>query len=295
MGSATSTVHFSEDGLLLLNLALGFIMFSIALSINRKDFSEVAKHPKSVAVGLVSQFLLLPLLTFLLVLLLKPSKGFALGMILVAACPGGNISNYVTFLSRGNTALSIALTSIATLLAVIFTPLNFSLYAEWYAGSLQQENAIQLNMWNMVKSIATLIAIPLFLGLTFKEYFPKLISHIEKPMKILSMIIFFAFIAIAFISNYKIFLAEIQNIFLVVLLHNAVAFVTGFSAATIFKLPLNDRKTITVETGIQNSGLGLILIFSYFNGNSDMALIAAWWGVWHIISGFSLSQILKRI
>lgn len=295
MGSATSTVHFSEDGLLLLNLALGFIMFSIALSINRKDFSEIAKHPKSVVVGLISQFLLLPLLTFLLVLLLKPSKGFALGMILVAACPGGNISNYVTFLSHGNTALSIALTSVATLLAVIFTPLNFSLYAEWYAGSLQQENAIQLNMWNMVKSIATLIAIPLFLGLTFKEYFPKLISHIEKPMKILSMIIFFAFIAIAFISNYKIFLAEIQNIFLVVLLHNAVAFVTGFSAATIFKLPLNDRKTITVETGIQNSGLGLILIFSYFNGNSDMALIAAWWGVWHIISGFSLSQILKRI
>jgi BASS family bile acid:Na+ symporter len=92
-----------------------------------------------------------------------------------------------------------------------------------------------------------------------------------------------------------VFLAEIENIFLVVLLHNAFAFLTGFSIASIFRLPLADTKTITVETGIQNSGLGLVLIFNYFNGNPDMALIAAWWGVWHIVSGFGLSLVLKRL
>ncbi len=288
-------VQFSEDGLVLLNFALGFIMFSIALSINRKDFSELITRPKSVIAGLLSQFIFLPLVTFLLILILKPNEGFALGMLLVAACPGGNISNYVTFLSNGNTALSITLTSAATLLAVIFTPFNFSFYAEWYAGNTMQENAIQLSMFSMVKSIATLIAIPLFAGLLLKEYFPKWAGYIEKPAKLLSMLIFLAFVAVAFVSNYKVFIAEIENIFLIVLLHNALAFATGFATAILFGVPVEDKKTITVETGIQNSGLGLILIFSYFNGNSNMALIAAWWGVWHIISGFALSKVLRLI
>lgn len=291
----TNTVQFSEDGLMLLNFALGFIMFSIALSINRKDFSELITRPKSVAAGVLSQFILLPLVTFLLILILKPNESFALGMILVAACPGGNVSNYITFLSHGNTALSIALTSAATLLAVVFTPFNFSFYAEWYLGSNLSDNAIALNIWGMVKSVSTLIAIPLFLGLALKEYFAKWTSLIEKPTKILSMIIFFSFVAIAFVSNYKVFIAEIENIFFIVLVHNALAFATGFVTATLFGLPIEDKKTIIVETGIQNSGLGLILIFSYFNGNGNMALIAAWWGIWHIVSGYILSRVLRLL
>ena len=293
--AAKPLIQFSEDGLLLLNIALGFIMFGIALSIDRKDFKEITQHPKSVTIGLASQFLLLPLVTFLLIYFLKPIEGIAMGMILVASCPGGNISNYITFLSKGNIALSIALTTAATILAIVFTPLNFSIYSQWYAGSMATQSTFQLDTFSMIKSVATLIALPLAIGMVMKEYFSGFTKKIEKGVKILSMLLFFSFIVLALAANYKVFLAEIENIFLVVLLHNAFAFLTGFSIATIFSLPMPDKKTITVETGIQNSGLGLVLIFNYFNGNPDMALIAAWWGVWHIVSGFGLSLVLKRL
>lgn len=292
---AKPLIQFSEDGLLMLNIALGFIMFGIALSIDRKEFKEITRYPKSVAVGLASQFLLLPFITFLLIYFLKPIEGIAMGMILVASCPGGNVSNYITFLSKGNIALSIALTTAATLLAIVFTPLNFSIYSQWYAGNMATQSTFQLDTFSMIKSIATLIALPLAVGLVMKEYFSNLTKKIEKSVKILSMLLFFSFIVLALVANYKVFLAEIENIFLVVLLHNAFAFLTGFSLASIFRLPLMDKKTIIVETGIQNSGLGLVLIFNYFNGNPDMALIAAWWGVWHIVSGFALSMLLKRL
>jgi len=292
---AKPLIQFSEDGLLMLNIALGFIMFGIALNIDRKEFKEITRYPKSVAVGLASQFLLLPFITFLLIYFLKPIEGIAMGMILVASCPGGNVSNYITFLSKGNIALSIALTTAATLLAIVFTPLNFSIYSQWYAGNMATQSTFQLDTFSMIKSIATLIALPLAVGLVMKEYFSNLTKKIEKSVKILSMLLFFSFIVLALVANYKVFLAEIENIFLVVLLHNAFAFLTGFSLASIFRLPLMDKKTITVETGIQNSGLGLVLIFNYFNGNPDMALIAAWWGVWHIVSGFALSMLLKRL
>lgn len=296
METAAPIIKFSEDGLLILNIALGFIMFGIALGMNKADFKKVAAFPKPVAIGLFSQFVLLPFFTFLLVLLLKPTAGIALGMFLVAACPGGNISNYITYLSKGNIALSITLTSFATILAVVFTPLNFSLYADWYVGRYAAEqNSFQLDFFSMAKSIATLILIPLVIGLLLKEFQPKIVKVIEKPVKILSMIIFFLFVVIAFATNIHIFIAEIDKIFLVVLLHNGVAFLAAYLFAKMLKQTNYNIKTITIETGIQNSGLALILIFSYFNGNADMALIAAWWGIWHIISGFLLSLYFRRI
>jgi BASS family bile acid:Na+ symporter len=296
METATPIIKFSEDGLLILNIALGFIMFGIALGMNKADFKKVAAFPKPVAIGLFSQFILLPFFTFLLVLLLKPTVGIALGMFLVAACPGGNISNYITYLSKGNIALSITLTSVATLLAVVFTPLNFSLYADWYVGNYAaQQNSFQLDFFSMAQSIATLILIPLVIGLLLKEFQPKIVAIIEKPVKILSMVIFFLFVVIAFATNINIFMAEIDKIFLVVLLHNGVAFLSAYIFSKILRQNNYNTKTITIETGIQNSGLALILIFSYFNGNADMALIAAWWGIWHIVSGFLLSLYFRKV
>ncbi len=290
----TPVIKFSEESLTVLNFALGFIMFGIALGIERRDFRQVLFAPKSVITGVVSQFVLLPLITFLLILILKPSEGLAMGMILVAACPGGNVSNYITYLSKGNIALSITLTSIATIFALVMTPFNFFLYSEMYLAKLEHVNAFSLSVWQMIKSILTLILIPLILGMTLKNYFPRFIKRMERPVKVISMIIFFGFVAIALIANHKVFYAAAALIFWFILLQNGIAFLTGFIAAKLMRLPVADTKTIAIETGIQNSGLALVLIFNYFSGNAEMALIAAGWGVWHIASGYVFSLAAKR-
>ncbi len=125
-------INFDSDSIWVLNIALAFVMFGIALSIDWRDFKPVILNPKSLIVGVASQFLIFPLISFLLVLILKPVPSIALGMILVAACPGGNISNFITHFSRGNDALSVSLTAIATLLAVVMTPLNLAFWGNMY-------------------------------------------------------------------------------------------------------------------------------------------------------------------
>jgi len=288
------TIQFSEHSLRALNFALSFIMFGIALGMDKSDFRKVRHFPKSVAVGLVSQFLLLPLLTFLLVLILKPPTYISLGMILVAACPGGNMSNYITYLSKGNVLLSIALTSIATIIALFLTPLNFSLYSKYVITHATHNIQLSLNAWNMMQSIATLIIIPLIAGMAFKEYFPAVAKKLEQPFKILSLVVFFSFIVIALANNFNVMKQQSVYLLFVIVLHNGIAFAGGYGISKLFRLSEHDSRTISIETGIQNSGLGLVLIFTYFNGNPDMALIAAGWGIWHIVAGYALSLFWRK-
>lgn len=289
----TEGIHFSETSLQVLNVALGFIMFGIALGIQRQDFLSLKKSPLALVAGIVAQFFILPLFTFGLIMMLQPPSGIAYGMILVAACPGGTISNFICLLSKGNVALSVALTSVATLLAVVFTPLNYAWYAAWY-GESTQTTVFALQFSDVVKSIFILIVVPMSIGFILKNKFPVAIQKITLPVQRISLGILVLFIVLAFKANYKVFLLHFHTIFFLILIHNLLAFISGFLTAKLFQLKKADTKTITIETGIQNSGLGLILIFNYFNGNAEMALITAWWGVWHIISGFLLSLGFKR-
>jgi bile acid:Na+ symporter, BASS family len=282
-------IHFNQNNILLLNFCLGFIMFGVALDLKATDFQEIIRNPKSFVVGLISQIVLLPLVTFGLVYWLNPHPSLGLGLILVAACPGGNMSNYITHLAKANIALSVSLTSINTLLAVFTTPFNFTFWANQWISSQAMPKTIALNGWQMVESIAYLIIIPSVLGMFLTRNFPKVVDKIQKPIKIISLLIFMGFIVLASLANLHTFAQYIQYVLVLVLVHNGLALSVGYAIGWLMGLPRRDIYTITIETGIQNAGLGLVLIFNFFEGNGAMALIAGWWGIWHLISGSTLA------
>lgn len=284
-------VNFSEGGLLALNISIAFIMFGVALSLKRENFKEVARNPRATVTGVLSQFVLLPALTFLLVWIIKPLPGLALGMILVAACPGGNVSNFFSLLAKGNVALSVSLTVIATLLASFMTPLNFELWGGILPYTSALLKSINLNFLDMLETVTVILAIPLVLGIWFAKQFPKITNKISKPIKYISFFILIGIIILAFYNNFQLFLDYYHYVFLIVLLHNAVALAGGFYFSKLMGNSFIDNRSISIETGIQNSGLGLILIFNFFDGHGGMAIITAWWGIWHIISGFIISKV----
>ncbi len=289
-------LNFTSGGLLFMNITLAFIMFGVALNMKVKEFKAVFSRPKSAIIGFLSQFVALPALTFVLVLIIQPTPSVALGMILVAACPGGNISNFMSSIAKANVELSVSLTAIATMVAIFMTPLNFALWGKLYSGTSNMVIPISIDAWEMMKTVFILLGIPVILGLLFAYKFPKTTAKITKPFRIFSFLAFIGFVVAAFASNVNFFLEYIHIIFLIVFAHNLLALLTGFSIGTLFGLPRPDRRTITIETGIQNSGLGLVLIFNpnLFNGLGGMAFIAAWWGIWHIISGLIISSIWSK-
>lgn len=290
-----STLNFNQDSLFLLNISLAIIMFGVALDLRITDFKYIAKNPKAFWLGIFAQFFVLPFLTFILVYLISPPPSVALGMFLVAACPGGNVSNFLTQLAKGNIALSVSLTAFSTGFSILITPFNFALWSGFYGPTSDLLKEISLSYSDVFQTVALILGIPLVLGMIVNHRFPNLAAKATKILKPISILIFAAFVLIAFLGNYDLFLKFIGVIFLWVLGHNFVALFSGYSIAKIGKLSLADTKTLTIETGIQNSGLALVLIFTYFDGLGGMAIIAAWWGIWHIISGMSLSLFWKRI
>ena len=294
-------VTMNAGGMNTINIVLAFVMFGVALGIKPRMFVEVFRKPKSVILGMCSQLVLLPLLTFGLTLIFGKwiSWSMALGMILVASCPGGNISNFMSSLSKANIELSVSLTAISTALCVLMTPFNFWLYGNLYldiASVRADVPQLVIPLWDVFKTIFILLGIPLTLGILTSQYLPKLAEKLKKPMQWFSIIFFIAMVVLSFWSNRAAFLQCIKYIFLIVLIHNMLALLTGFSVGSVFKVSKADRRTLTIETGIQNSGLGLALLLgtSIFAGlppHGGMLVITAWWGVWHIISGLTVSGL----
>lgn len=289
-------LNFTQSGLLFMNLTLAFIMFGVALQIKLEHFKMLIGNPKPVVLGFISQFVALPLVTFILVLIIKPTPSVAMGMILVAACPGGNISNFISAMGKGNIALSVTLTAIATIGAIFMTPLNFAFWGSLYSEASNLVIPIEIDSVEMIKTVLMLLGIPIIIGMWFAHKFPETTKKILKPIKISSILFFMGFVVAAFASNFEYFLKYIHLIALIVIAHNALGLLTGYLIPTIFKLPKRDRRTIAIETGIQNSGLGLVLIFNpnLFDGLGGMAFIAATWGIWHMVSGLALAHYWSK-
>lgn len=296
-------LNFSEEAVLSLNITLAFIMFGVALGIKTEHFKEVFNRPKLPIIGFISQFFVLPAITFLVVILLSNyiTPTIAMGMILVAACPGGNISNFMTALAKGNAALSVTLTAIATLMAIGLTPLNFKVWGSLYNNFLSHADQgllqpLTINPNKMFQAVVILLGIPLVVGMGVNHFMPKLTAKINKPIRIISIIIFFALVGVMLSKNMANFLSFVKYIFFIVLLHNLIALLSGNLFARIWKIRGANRRAITIETGIQNSGLALALLFNpnifpVELNNGGMAFIAAWWGIWHILSGLTIAGI----
>ncbi len=282
-------LNLGSGGLMIMNVSLAVIMFGVALELSFQDFKSVAKNPRSTIIGSLSQFILLPLLTYLIVITLKPAPSVALGMMMVAACPGGNISNFFSLLAKGNIALSVSMTAVATLLSIVMTPLNFAFWASLYEPTSAILQEISIDIWEVIKVIALILGIPLIFGMLLNHFKPKISEIISPWIKGFGVLFFGGFVVVAFMMNFDNFINYVEYVFILVLIHNAIALISGYSIASLFRLPYEDRKSISIETGIQNSGLGLLLIFNFFDGLGGMALITAWWSIWHIIAGFGMA------
>lgn len=287
-------LNFDNSTLTIMNISLGFIMFGVALGLSLDDFKQLMKMPKLVLVGFLSQFFVLPLVTFIFVWIVQPIPSVALGLFLIAACPGGNISNFISSLSKANVALSVTLTAIATTIAAFLVPVNFTFWASLYPETQTLLQEIEVSFWDLMKTVIMLLGVPLTIGLIFRYKLPELTEKIKQPIQRISLVIFAAFIIFALLKNGEYFIQFIGVIFLIVFAHNVLALATGYSLGQIFGFSKADKRTLAIETGIQNAGLGLVIVFGVFKGLGGMAVITAWWGIWDMVAGLLLGYYWSR-
>ena len=305
-------LNFNPQSLWALNVIIGLVMFGVALDLKVSDFRGVLTSPKPVAIGMLGQFVLLPAVSFLLVLAIRPAPSIALGMMLVAACPGGNISNFLTHFARGNTALSITMTALSTAVAIVMTPLNLSLWGGLNPETSRILHVVALDPLDMLLAVLLLLGLPMAAGMAVAWRWPALAARARRPMKIFSLGVFGVFVLgalaanwsyflkyVVFVlgalaANWSYFLKYVGFVVFAVLLQNALALASGYFAAMAAGLPERDRRAVSIEVGIQNSALGLILIFNFFDGLGGMAIVTAWWGIWHIVSGLTVATIWSR-
>ncbi|MDQ0352364.1 BASS family bile acid:Na+ symporter [Alkalibacillus filiformis] len=294
MGIDEVQLNFNATTLMMMNILIGFIMFGVALDLTVKDFKRTLKTPKPFLIGLTAQFLLLPAFTFLLVLILQPQPSIALGMFLVAACPGGNLSNFLAHLGKGRTTLSISMSAVSTLFATFMTPLNTIFWGSLYGPTNDLLRTFMISPVDLLMTIFILLGIPLALGMYVNYRYPEWSQKASKWMKRFSIVFFILFVLGALAANFGYFIEFVGMVVLAVFLHNLLAISLGYFSARSFGLEERDRRAISIEIGIQNSGLGLILIFNFFDGLGGMAIVAAWWSIWHIIAGLTLASFWSR-
>lgn len=267
-----------------ITILLGIVMFGMGLTITVADFKEVLTRPKDVAIGVVGQFLIMPSLAFLLVKIFNLAPEIAIGVILVGCCPGGTSSNVMTFLSKGDVALSVTITSITTLLAPIVTPALIYLLASEY---------IDVAPSALFMSIVKVIIIPITLGFIVQKLFNKQAKASVKVMPLISVVAIVAIVTAVVAGNQQKIAETGLIIFAVVVLHNTLGYLIGYLFGKMFGMNLAKKKAVAIEVGMQNSGLGATLAIAHF---SPLAAVpSAIFSVWHNISGPILATIFSRM
>lgn len=289
------SIEFNPESLIALNVMIAIMMFGVSLELRAADFKRILRNPKAPMIGLVSQFLILPAVTCLVTIALDIDPMLSLGMILVASCPGGTFSNIMTWMAKGNVAVSVSMTGVSSLAASIMTPFNFALYAYLNPNTRPLLTEISMDPVGLLLLVLLVLGVPLVLGMYAGPRFPNLSKKIETPLKVFAMVLMMALAGLAFSKNTDQFLQYFDLFFWLVVAHNAIAITIGYLGAMLAKLPIADRRAIALEVGIQNGALALVIIFTFFPQASGMLLIAAFWGVWHLVSGLILSFVWSRM
>lgn len=276
-------------------LALVLVMFSVALGLRVDDFAFLRDKPLLFVGGVVSQVVILPLVTFLLILVLRPPASIALGMIVVACCPGGAVSNLLTYLSRGNVAASVALTATSSMLAAILTPTSILFWSEAYEPTATLLRTLDVNPLIFVAQTTFLLAAPLVLGMIVATRAPDVAARIRQRTTVLGVSVLVGVIIYGIAYFFPVLFPALPLLGGVVVLHNAVAFATGALAGRALSGLSATRRALTFEIGIQNSGLALVILLSQLKGLGGAAAIAAVWGVWHLIAGGLLAVFFRQL
>ncbi len=294
MGIDDLKIAFDPGQLLTLKIVLGLILFGIALDTKVDDFRRALTKPKAFAVAIAAQFLVLPALTFVLTLLLDVRGSVALGMILVACCPPGNVSNILTHRAKGDVALSVSMTAVGNVIAIVMLPVNFSFWGRLHPTGREHFAEISVAPWDMFSEVLFVIVLPFALGLAVSHLLPRLAARSHKVVAVLSFTALGAIIVVSMVRYWGIFVEFIGVVAIAVLLHDALALAIGWSIARAARLDERSTRAMTFEVGIRNAGLGLLFVFTFFGGLGGMAIVAAWWGVWDIIAGLVLAAFWAR-
>jgi bile acid:Na+ symporter, BASS family len=278
---------------IILSCVLATMVFAVALELRVADFRRVAEIPRAVIAGLIPQFLLLPLATWGATLLLDLPPNTEAAMILVACCPGGSLSNVVTHVGRGNTALSVTISAVAAPLAIVLTPFNFAWMVAANPATAGWIRELQVSPAEIGFSLLFILALPMTLGLWFGHRWPDATERIRRPLARFSLLALAAFIVLALLRDRALLTWQLLPQLGIVVAHNAGGLALGALCAAVFRLSWYDSRAVVIEGGMQNSGLALGIIALQFNADLGMVIIASLWGMWHIVSGMSLAFVWR--
>jgi BASS family bile acid:Na+ symporter len=287
-------IAFNTGSVVFMDAVLALVLFGMALSLRVSDFTRIFQSPRAPLTGLAVQFFVLPASNCLFCWVFNVDPWLALGMQLVASCPSGSFSNVLTFMARGNVALSVLMTAASSLIATVATPLNFAFYSWLNPHTRVHLHSIRLDSLHVLLLVALVLALPLLAGMVVGKRWPGLAQKIDKPLRIGALAVFVVFIVAAFANNLHIFFAYFQYFVWLVLAQNALSLALGYLVASRLQLPEADRRAITIEVAIQNASLALVILFTFYPEAGAMTLVAAFWGVWHLVSGTLLAQWWAR-
>ena len=276
-----------------LGVTLAIMMFSVALGLKPGHFRFFRDSPKLFFVGIVCQLVVLPLMTLGLCMLFVPAPSIALGMILVACCPGGNVSNLLVLLSKGDTALSVSLTATSSLVAAFLTPISIAFWSGLYAPTAELLSNIDFNTGSFLLQTLAILAVPLILGMVFAHYLPKRAHTIRKPLVLLSTTGLIVIAVFAVAKHWGSFFLIGFSVIGLVIIHNGAAFLIGYLFSRLVGAGLAARRAITYEVGIQNAGLGIVILLTQMEGVGGAAIVIGLWGTWHMIAGLMLVVLFR--
>jgi len=272
---------------------LAVMMFAVALGLRPAHFTFFKTDPKHYMAGVLAQILGLPLLTLGLVYLLNPIPSLALGMILVASCPGGNISNILTLFARGNTALSVSLTATSSLAAAFITPISILFWLSLYPPTRSLLTSINFDVWAFLLQTLMILAVPICLGMLVAWKAPKLAARIQKPLALISASLLILLILFGFFKYRDIIPQMFLLVVPLVIIHNACALALGYMSGLVTRADTPTRRALTFEVGIQNSALAFVILVTQISGLGGAAILVATWGLWHIIAGGVIIGLFK--
>jgi bile acid:Na+ symporter, BASS family len=284
-------LQLPPGALIAVNLILAAIMFGVAIDLDLEEMRRTLRRPVGPTIGLATQFLALPALSVGLIALLDPPAGIALGMLVVSTAPGGTISNVVTHLAGANTSLSITMTGASSLVALVMTPLNLAFWGPRVEAVQPILRQVHLDPVHVVGGLLLLLGLPLTLGVWLQVRHPHTAARLVPPLRVAAVVGLIVLVVGAVVANLDSLATSLQAVVVVVLAHNALALVLGYSMAAAARLPIRDRRAISLEVGIQNSALSLALVVTFFGGLGGAALVAAFWGAWHVIVGLALARV----
>lgn len=287
-------IDFDPGQIVILNAILAFIMFGVSLDLRLSDFGDLARNPRAPLVGLVAQFFLLPAMTFALTLALPLPNSLRLGMIMVAACPGGTVSNFMTHLAGGRLATSVGMTAVSSTAALVTVPFNLAFWGGLRPGTSELVESVNLDVADVMSTVLVVLVVPVALGMIVGTRLPRLAAHVRTPVRIASLLFLAVLVVVATRKNLELLLQVAHLIIYPVVIMNALAFLLGWSSARSFGLDGKDQRAVTLEVGIQNSGLGLALALQFFSTVGGVAVICAFWGIWHLIAGLSVATFWNR-